>query len=97
MTGVMIELFIINILFIHGMQFAFKDGNILNGLFLSYVELFNRCSLCMYWNKALFVCAPCMASVWGWCFWMTDLYWWTYPIWVVCLTGVNSLIGKLTN
>jgi len=58
----------------------------------------------IYWSKPLFLCLPCMASVWGTIFYFTFLFafmqnitifaFLIWPFYIVSLSGLNYVVSR---
>ena len=87
-----VVLFLSNVLFVWGLHFAsFEVLAPITGR-IGYFLNMNKLS---WLEKPLYMCRPCMSSVWGWCFWLTPYPWYFYPLWVICLAGASVIIKEL--
>jgi hypothetical protein len=86
---------IYNLLFIWGLYKSFDHGEILGAIPGWYANKFIGTKM-IYLSKPLFLCAPCMSSVWGIFYWFTEYPWWGYPIWVLLLTGASTIIIRIS-
>jgi hypothetical protein len=51
-----------------------------------------------FWSKPLFICPPCMASVWGTAFFIFTAYpMWMWPVYILMLSGLVTLINSSIN
>lgn len=86
-------------LFIHAVHVLFQEGNALEK---AGVWITNK--LGEYWAKPIINCPTCMASFWGlfWFFIALPLkfdvshHWTLFPEYLLCLCGLNMIIGKFT-
>lgn len=87
----LIALGIINVGFIWGINCAFSEGYFLEGAG-KVIEKAIGTKPC----KPLFLCPPCMSSVWGglffWAF-ANATFWLLLP-YVICLCGINFIIKE---
>jgi len=90
----MIYYLILNALFIWGWHVLFNEGMILGKLGEWMTE-----KLPEWLHKPLFSCPACQSSIYGtigfFMFVREELYIW--PIYCVCLCGLNYLLAKLTS
>lgn len=85
-----ISLLILNALFIWGINCLFNEGFILNGV----GKLIER-TIGTTASKPLFLCPPCMSSVYGVIgFWLYFGLSWLIIPYVICLCGLNYIIKE---
>ena len=80
-------------------DFCNKEGIDKDSLMVLYkLRLWSIKVVGEYWSKPLFICPPCMASVWGTVVWFLaggSLYLW--PFYVLGLSGLVTLINSAVN
>lgn len=93
----MIETFIINILFIYGLNIVTREKMVFDKLRRFIEKTFGN-----FWSKPLVNCPPCMASFWGVVGMVVAVYTlqlpWYYlayiPVYCLALAGAVFLIGQ---
>ena len=98
----MITLFIVNLLVIWGLNFAFEVGNIfgfVKGWYHKNFMMLEQNTFAEFLEKPLFGCVMCMSSVWSipfytWAYINWDWSLWYWPIWVLCLTGASAILNR---
>ena len=89
---------LLNAFWVFGLRVSFENGNILGALPRWWINTFGKYQFAPLLAKPLFFCAPCMASAWGWFGFQfivdKPIEWILYPVWVVLLAGLNSIISR---
>jgi hypothetical protein len=81
-----------------GFHVLFEDGNLLEGV----GKVIER-TIGTWYSKPLFMCPICMASIHGTIsFWILYFNYYldkplTWPIFCICIAGINYLLVKLTS
>ena len=96
----MIELLIANSLFIYGIHAATRFDQALyfiaKRIYGTGIPSHREAVLRNALSKVLIDCPPCMSSLYGLVFFArTDLNICAYPLWVMCLCGLNFIIITL--